>query len=159
MTDLEKRRDTALLSLLGKIEDRGWAFVSVHPTLDEPGIEFSYTVGLTALGHPELAIYGLPGSTAGTLLNIVGERIKDHGAQLNAGDRLQDVIANDLDIAVLAMSDLSDLTQVHAVYGVVDAALQLVWPGRNGRMPWESGYSIKLEAQPLLGPTPGDAAP
>ncbi|WP_115538010.1 DUF4262 domain-containing protein, partial [Frankia canadensis] len=58
------------------IARRGWAIRAVlaEPTHDEP--DYAYTIGLTALHHPELMIAGLPPTHAATLLNHLGDRIR-----------------------------------------------------------------------------------
>ncbi len=56
-----------------------------HGGADEgDDVEFSYTVGLTAMGHPEVIIVGMPAEHAMTFLNMIGEEVRrggrfDHG--------------------------------------------------------------------------------
>lgn len=50
------------------------------------------------------------------------------------------------------MDDTEDLTTVRALYGVVLAAQQVVWPDSDGRMPWQ-GWNLGA-AQPLRGGQP-----
>lgn len=47
---------------------------------DEP---FAYTVGLTAYGHPELLIRGLPHTDAAAVLNHLAHLVVDDGYQLH----------------------------------------------------------------------------
>jgi hypothetical protein len=45
----------------------------------------AYTVGLTGFGHPEIVVFGVGQTSAATLLNTLGERVRS-GAQLHDGD-------------------------------------------------------------------------
>ncbi|GAB3760237.1 DUF4262 domain-containing protein [Microlunatus parietis] len=142
--------DSYLLDVLTKIDDCGWSVVAVEPDIGDPEPGFAYTVGLTTAGHPELAIFGLPARLAQSLLNQVAERLVG-GESIRPGDRLERVIGNGLTLTAVDMTDLSELGVVTAVYGHADRALQLVWPDPEGRMPWQRGYSMTPEAQPLFG--------
>jgi Domain of unknown function (DUF4262) len=71
------RRDT--------IRRHGWALQAVLG--DEDGPPFVYTVGLTGFGHPELILFATAQTTAGQLLNELGELVRA-GRQLVAGQRV-----------------------------------------------------------------------
>lgn len=64
------------------------------PPAPEDGALFSYTVGLTDRGLPELAIYGLPPHAAGGLLNAVARHALDHG-KLRCGESILGLLAGD----------------------------------------------------------------
>jgi hypothetical protein len=53
-------------------------------------------------------------------------------------------------MAFIAVRDSSELTAVEQVYGSV-TAVQLVWSDQQGRLPWQSGYGLPAEVQPLRG--------
>jgi hypothetical protein len=144
------RRDAVLLDLLEKIEKRGWALVGVFPTEESPGVPFTYTVGLTALGLPEFAMYGLNAQTAGALLNEIAGRARD-GLLPPVGEPILDCLHGGLELTAIKMTDTSDLNSVRAVYGSLEEAHQIVWPDTAGRMPWAPGYDLAHEVQPLHG--------
>jgi len=131
-------RDELLADLRDKIDRRGWALVSVFGTAEDPTPPFTYTVGLTAVGHPELIVYGLPPQVAGAILNRAGDRIRA-GDPVMAGQRLTGLVQGGLQLVALRAADTSALTTVRAIYGASDDVLQLVWPDAAGRMPWEAG--------------------
>lgn len=133
------------------IDTHGWAVIGVFPTCAEDGPPFSYTVGLTDRGLPELAIYGLPPQTAGGVLNVAARHAVDNG-ELPCGQPITGLLAGGLPVVAVAMEDTDDLTTVRGLYGVVLAAQQIVWPDSQGRMPWED-WNLGT-AQPLLGGQP-----
>lgn len=143
MTSADRYDDTRRL-----IDAHGWAVIGVFPTRPEDGVPFSYTVGLTDRGLPELAIYGLPPHTAGGVLNAVARHALDHG-ELRCGEPTLGLLARGLPVVAIAMDDTEDLTTVRALYGVVLAAQQIVWPDCDGRMPWQD-WNLGA-SQPLRG--------
>ncbi|MFN8090477.1 MAG: DUF4262 domain-containing protein [Mycobacterium sp.] len=140
-------RESADQNLQTMIDEHGWAVVGVFPTTKDDGAPFSYTVGLTDKGLPELAVYGLDPVNGGSILNAVAQRMIDNG-ELHGGERLDGLLDGGLPLAVIDMGDTSDLSAVRRFYGAVLAARQIVWPDRQGRMPWES-WDCPDEAQPL----------
>lgn len=146
MNTADPYRDTRRL-----IDAHGWAVIGVFPTCAEDGPPFSYTVGLTDRGLPELAIYGLPPQTAGGVLNVAARHAVDNG-ELPCGQPITGLLAGGLPVVAVAMEDTDDLTTVRGLYGVVLAAQQIVWPDSQGRMPWED-WNLGT-AQPLLGGQP-----
>jgi hypothetical protein len=61
------------------IRKHGWAIQAVSAEPDERIPSFAYTIGLTELGHPELLAFGLTQRNAGSLLNGLGNRVRDGG--------------------------------------------------------------------------------
>lgn len=137
--------DRYLLSMLETVEKFGFGLVHVGETCSEPGCDahdegppFTYTVGLTAMGHPELLVHGLRGRDSGPLLNDLGERIKvgesfHHGQVLTCEH-------GEARLALAQVVDHSDLVVVGQVYPEVDA-LQVVWQDWSKRFPWDPGYN------------------
>lgn len=137
--------DRYLLSMLEKVEKFGFGLVHVGETCSEPGCDahdegppFTYTVGLTAMGHPELLVHGLRASASAPLLNHLGDRIA-------AGQSFHHMQAlpcegTDAQIAFVRVLDTSDLVVVGQVYPEVDA-LQVVWQDWGKRFPWDPGYN------------------
>ncbi|MBB3678400.1 DUF4262 domain-containing protein [Modestobacter versicolor] len=144
----------ALADLEGVIDRFGWGVLHVGqgPASGEP--RFSYTVGLTALGHPEVIAVGLPFEAAEQFLNLVGESVRagDRWAHGSTTDRFTDA---DSPVVFLRVEDTSRLTAVAQVYGRVEA-VQLVWPDSTGKLPWQEGHRNPPGVQPLLGPRPAD---
>lgn len=117
----------------GVIEEHGWMVQAVFPTENEPGVPFAYTVGLTAKGLPELVIAGLPHQVAGDLLNTAAQASLDK--PFEAGQTV-DTLAT-VPFRVVP-AELAEVNVARDLYGDDKVtALQLVWPDRNGAVPWE----------------------
>jgi hypothetical protein len=141
--------DRAFEKLVGLIESHGWAVQMVSPRLGEAGVSFAYTVGLTAMGHPEVVEQGLPNDVGHAFLNVLGEEVRG-GRRFEPGTIVNDLSAGGEPVAFLRVDDTSGLTAVGQMYGVVNA-LQLVWSDSAGRLPWQPGFASPADRQPLLG--------
>ena len=147
-------RAAVLADTRAKIAAHGWTVIAVFPTAEDPGPSFAYTVGLSGKGLPELAIYGLSGQVAHSLLNEVARRMVESGVALQTGDRVEGVLVDDVPLVAVAMTDARDLNLVRECYGAVAAAVQVVWPDSDGVLPWEEGARIGDAQQPLRGRPP-----
>lgn len=67
------------------IRRHGWALQAVLG--DEDGPPFVYTVGLTGFGHAELILFATGQATAASVLDDLGELVRD-GRVLGAGERV-----------------------------------------------------------------------
>ncbi|WP_281452005.1 DUF4262 domain-containing protein [Paenarthrobacter nitroguajacolicus] len=141
--------DPVFNQLLSLIEEHGWAVRHVCAS-DEPA--FSYTVGLTAMKHPEIVMEGLPFEVAQAFLNLMGEEVKA-GRRFSPGSITTDHTEPPAPIAFIASENIAGLTAVADVYGKVEA-LQAIWSDSTGRLPWEPSYRNAADTQPLLGPVP-----
>jgi hypothetical protein len=161
MDDLDARTTSYLARTEGLVADHGWAIQAVLPPANDPvpGPPFAYTVGPSRpqFGHPELVVIGLPTDTAHAILNDLGEQV--HGGQrLHAGQRVGGLLQDGYEVELLAVDDAADerapLSVANRLYGhgsPVDA-LQVVWPDRCHRFPWDPGFDAGMRAaQPLLG--------
>ena len=144
--------DPVLARLRALIDEHGWAVRHVGAGTEPGEAVFSYTIGLTAFGHPEAIVTGLPFEHAQIFLNNIGFEVRG-GKRFRPGDTTEDFTEPGEPVAFLAVEDTSGLTAVVEVYGSV-TALQMVWPDSAGHLPWEEGYANTAEAQPLLGPAP-----
>jgi hypothetical protein len=144
--------DPVFAKLLSLILEHGWAVRHVGAGSEPGEAAFSYTVGLTAMGHPEVVITGLPFEHAQTFLNNIGADVRD-GQRFEAGDITEDLTDPGAPVAFLAVEDASGLTAVEQVYGRVEA-VQMVWPDSAGHLPWTDGYRNPPHVQPLLGARP-----
>ena len=138
--------------LLALIERHGWAIRHVMGDANSGTAPFSYTVGLTALDHPELVTTGLPFEVSQIFLNSAALIVKE-GAILTNG-LVTDELTESGTVTFVTATDVSGLTAVEQVYGVEIHALQLVWPDSSNRYPLDAGYRNANSAQPLLGARP-----
>lgn len=130
------------------IETHGWAVRNVSNA--DAAKCVSYTVGLTAHGHPEVVMTGLPSDAGTAFLNIVGDIVVHEGGRFTAGEPTTE-LADGPAMPVIEVTDTSDLTAAEAIYGDV-AALQIVWTDSQGHLPWDEGYANAPGSQRLLGP-------
>ncbi|MFI5714054.1 DUF4262 domain-containing protein [Kribbella sp. NPDC051620] len=141
-----------LAELVELIDRHGWAVRHVGAG-DQPGeAAFSYTVGLTALDHPEVVVVGMPFEHSQGFLNLIGSLVRE-GRTFLPGTTTHDLTDGSY-VAFITVTDIDELTAVDQIYGSVEA-LQMIWPDSRGKMPWDDGYKNGPLAQPFLGPLPG----
>lgn len=145
----ESNDQRVLRELLGLIDRFGWAVRSVFAVTNEQ-VDFAYTIGLTAMQHPEVVITGMPEEHAHTFLDLIGEDVQN-GKRYVDGSVTDALTEPGAPVVFIQVEDDDGLTAVDQVYGRVDA-LQMVWPDSAGRLPWEAGYRNGAHDQPLLGP-------
>ncbi len=140
------------------IETEGWALEPVPPDAetDPPSPAYAYTIGVPALlGFPEIAVFGLTPVASRGLAGLVVDAVRG-GTQIPFGVELVGLLDNDLR-CVFAPVDTAEFGAffgtAHAWYrGEPYEMVQLVYPDRNGFMPYEDGYDRRLRfAQPILG--------
>ena len=154
-----------------RIDDYGWAVQAIGDECSVPGCcsylrpvrdfaDFGYTVGLSRYhGHPELIVTGVPQMETVRPLNLLGERVRG-GERFAGGDRVEGVLADGFItlVDVDPRESVRHLVTANQLYRNPGAppvhALQVVWPDRTHRFPWEAGYSLRESVQPLLGPPP-----
>jgi Domain of unknown function (DUF4262) len=145
--------DDYMQHVLSLIDRHGWAIQHVGggDQPDEPS--FSYTVGLTTMGHPEFILFGLAPRSAGSLLNVLGDQVQK-GHRYRANTLTSDPEGTAAPVALIEVIDPPKYLFVATdLYPQVEA-LQVIWPDSRGRLPWDDGYPNPLAAQPLLGPLP-----
>lgn len=144
--------DAVFADLLGMIEQYGWAVRHVGAGPEPGEAAFSYTVGLTALDHPEVVIMGMPFDASQIFLNNIGSDVRD-GKRFDPGTTTEDLTGPGAPVVFLSVVEDEELVAIRQVYGHC-AAVQMVWPDSAGRLPWIEGYNNSADAQPLLGPRP-----
>lgn len=140
------------------IETEGWALEPVPPRADTdpPSPAYAYTIGLPALlGFPELAVFGLTPVAARGLLGLVVDAVRG-GTEIPFGVELVGLLDNELR-CVFAPIDTDQCGPLFATAqswyrGGDYAMVQLLYPDRNGFMPYEPGFDQRLRfAQPVVG--------
>lgn len=123
------------------IAEHGWAVIRVPEDIIGPG--FAYSIGLVEnYGHPEIAVSGLPGPLMHRLVNHAAALVAEgmafqHGRQ---SDALLEGCA--CEIRALAPESYDEYLG-RAVWHYDDRpfeAVQIFWPDREGRYPWDPGY-------------------
>lgn len=113
----------------------GQSLIAVMP--EPPGrVGWTYSIGLSGHGLPELVTFGLPPDAAEAVLNGVAERIRAGQPGPEPGMVLSDVVAVDL-----RLGSVLDLWQPTLIPLALDwaegpvRALQVEWPDEHGRWP------------------------
>jgi hypothetical protein len=155
------RPDKEILSdadreLVANVERYGWAFMYVSPRKSdpEPHLFWAYTIGVhRTWDHPELIVFGPPYEAAhGILVNAVN--LIASGTPLEPGAQYRDILANHacrfLDVDPPWYSAFLGFAQWYYESARGFPVRQLVIPDKAGRYPWEHGYAIPPNKQPLL---------
>lgn len=139
-------REQYLVDIEAKVEADGIAIQGVAPDDDQPN--WSYTVGLTRMGHPEVVVYGLPFGLAGDLLRDLSYAALRSGMRFEPEDRVHRLLGGG-HAWLLAVPDPGDDLGVAEVIrdrrdpsagGMPLQVLQLVYPDAANRWPWEAGH-------------------
>lgn len=148
----ESEYDQALLKNITQI---GWHHVHVQAEGRTPAYAFS--LGLYAnYGHPEIIVFGLSPHVAQQLLNIIAAGVVGAKSEYETFKPYEN-IARGTRIAFIPVA--KKFISEYFGYGRwfyqstqgEFPALQMVWPDRQGRLPWEESYDAAFsEIQPLL---------
>jgi hypothetical protein len=140
------------------IETNGWALEPVTPRADTepPTPAYAYTIGVPALvGFPEIAVFGLTPVASNGLITLVVDALRG-GTEIPLAVELVGLLDNELRCMFAAV----DTDQAAGTFTTLDAwyrgqpydVVQLLYPDRNGFMPYEIGYDQRLRyAQPVIG--------
>lgn len=146
------------------IETNGWALEPVAPRTDTdpPVPAYAYTIGVPALaGFPEIAVFGLTPVASNGLCGLVVDALRG-GTDIPLGVELVGLLDNELR-CLFAPIDLGEagalFETAHAWYrGESYSMVQLLYPDRNGFMPYEAGFEQRMRlAQPVIG-RPGESS-
>ena len=141
------------------IETNGWALEAVAPRADTdpPTPAYAYTIGVPALvGFPEVAVFGLTPVAANGLLGLVVDACRG-GTEIPLGVEVVGLLDNDLRCAFASGRHRRRYgpffaTAIAWYRGEPFELVQLLYPDRNGFMPYEVGYDQRMRlAQPVLG--------
>jgi uncharacterized protein DUF4262 len=138
--------------LLADVDEYGWHCMHVHDEGRLPYWTFTIGVFLT-WQHPELVVFGLRDTVAHELLTGLVERVEKHET-FDPGRDYDDVLES-FDCRFVRVDPQwysAFLGYAQWFYETVDGfpVLQLVWPDRQGRYPWEQAYAITDGSQPVL---------
>lgn len=142
--------------VLDDVETHGVHIVHVQDEDDSPG--FSFTIGLWhSFEQPEVILFGLEQEVAQDLLNAIADEASEDRKYVD-GSRHDDVLVG-YPVRFLAVPKERYAeylgTAVWAYEGMDFPCVQLVWPDKQGRWPWDPGVRDGFaEAQPVLGRRP-----
>ena len=140
------------------IETHGWALetIAADPSTDPPTAACAYSIGMrAAVNFPDVAVFGLAPAAASGLVTLVADACRG-GTAIPLGPELVGLLDNELR-CVFAPIDPGRAAAhfATAVSWFRDEPLdmvQLLYPDRNGFLPYEAGFEQRLRlAQPVLG--------
>jgi hypothetical protein len=140
------------------IETTGWALEPVAADLDSdpPRPGYAYSIGLpAAVGFADVAVFGLTPVAANGLVTLVADACRG-GTEIPLGVELVGLLDNDLR-CMFAPIDLEQwgswfATGISWHRGEAFDLVQLLYPDRNGFLPYEVGYEQRMTfAQPVIG--------
>jgi Domain of unknown function (DUF4262) len=136
--------------LISNLKDPGWTIMGVGASEKEPS--FSYTVGLWYnFQHPEIIVFGLPIQYTHSILNLLGFRIKNDQHQFCENQEYHD-IADGYPTRFRRVKPDNHFGAALSLYQQERfEALQLCWPDKSCKFPWEQEFDPSMKkAQPLL---------
>lgn len=140
------------------IETKGYAVEPVAPdaSTDPPSPAYTYTIGVpAAFGFPEIAVFGLTPVASSGLLDLVADALRG-GTEIPLGIELVGLLDNELrclfaPVDVERWGPLFE-TSIAWYRGSPFELVQMMYPDRNGFMPYEPGFEQRLRfAQPVIG--------
>lgn len=144
------RQDTGL-GQIGEAIERDGVYLAFVP---QPELLETcwYTIGLTEHRHPELILFGLPPDISRSVLHAVAEEVIEGRRTCAAGQYADDVLEGH-PVTFVAVTEpgrhLPLATRFYAGTGTATEALQIVWPDRYHRWPWQPGTHVN--DMPVLG--------
>jgi hypothetical protein len=138
--------------VLADVAEHGWHVVRIFEQEDAPGWAFS--IGLyRSFGHPEIIVFGLNPGLMHSIINSVGAEARA-GNRVEADNHYPGLIEG-YSCTFKGVSKIwYPLFMGYAMWfykGSDFPALQCIWPDKQSRYPWESGFNQAwLSAQPLL---------
>jgi Domain of unknown function (DUF4262) len=144
----ESTKAARLAYVRGLLEDHPWVVIGVEQDGCRP--PYSYTVGLTETGTPELLITGLTKERGANVLMAFAEQLLDAEAPA-PGTRLQLPGRRPGEIVRVAEPSVH-LAVAADLFGERLTALQLVYADIRGRWPWDKNFRNGRAGQPVLGP-------
>jgi hypothetical protein len=133
--------------LLSDVAQYGWHIP--HIFADETGPCYSFSVGFyLKFGHPEILVMGLSQPVAHKFINLIGGHLMT-GRVFHPRERT-DVLAQGFECCFIPIA--TEHYQEYLGYDIwfyrslkqPFPALQLVWPDKQGRFPWESDYDQRF---------------
>ncbi|MEZ6036168.1 MAG: DUF4262 domain-containing protein [Planctomycetota bacterium] len=155
MSEPAEELSPELKKALADIHEHGVHIAHVEGGPGEPC--YSYTVGLWhSFEHPEVIVFGLEDVVARELLDALTDEL-DEGKTFVAGGRYEGLLVG-YPVRMLTVPAAQTARWFElgaAAYGDGFPALQMVWPDKEKRWPWDEGArEAFVKSQPLLGPLP-----
>jgi Domain of unknown function (DUF4262) len=138
-------------NLVWQVEEHGWSVVAVAEELEVPG--WAYSVGLWhTLRSPEVCMFGLRGRDMHAWINAAGHQVRAGQALRADEERLGVLDGFPVTVRPVHPSWQAELFAIaDGFYRGPVPAMQLIWPDRDGRFPWQPGAGERCRThQPQL---------
>jgi len=140
------------------IETNGWALepVAADPSTSPPSPGYAYSIGMPdAVGFPDVAVFGLTPVAANGLVTLVADACRG-GTEIPLGIELVGFLDNELRCVFAPIGEDAwptwFATAMAWYSGAPSGFVQLMYPDRNGFLPYETGFDQRLRlAQPVVG--------
>jgi Domain of unknown function (DUF4262) len=142
--------DESERKVLGHIENHGWSVTNIREK--DGALGWAFTVGLFEnYGHPEVVIFGLKAESRHSILNWIGDNIRE-GKAFASGQEYDWVLDGlncwSRDVQKQWYRDLVGWA-IWFYGGTEFPCVQCIWPAPDGTYPWEANSTF-FAAQPLL---------
>ena len=142
--------DDSERAVLDHVERLGWSVTNIREEDGAPG--WAFTIGLFEnFGHPEVAIFGMQEQNRHSILNWIGENVRQ-GKPFTAGLEHDWVLKQhncwSREVQKVWYRDLFGWA-IWFYGGTEFPVVQCLWPDRDGTYPWEPGAAF-IASQPLL---------
>ncbi len=157
MTDLPDFHIPHAEKIAWMIDTHGYAVepVAARVDVDPPQPGYLYSIGFPeAFGFPEVVVVGLTPAEAGGLVDLVAGHLRS-GTQIPLDVELTGLFDGELRARFASIAE--DEIEAWLPSSVTwrngrCAAVQLLWPDRDGFLPHEAGFAHRLRfAQPVIG--------
>ena len=140
------------------IETHGWGLetITADPSSEPPTPACAYSIGMrAAVDFPDVAVFGLAPAAANGLVTLVADACRG-GTAIPLGAELVGLLDNELRCVFApidpAIAAQRFATAVSWFQGEELDMVQLLYPDRNGFLPYEDGFDQRLRlAQPVVG--------
>jgi len=126
------------------IEEHGVQIIQIDPDNEKDSPSFTYTIGLTATGRPEILVFSLPEKAAHIMLNDL--------AILENKDYFQHKLLTEIGNLPMIVKPVADNAAVVEEYVCWAGNLyddvaddQLIWPDEEGKFPWKDGWNKSFD--------------
>jgi len=138
--------------VLDDIAEHGWHVVAIKKDRYGPG--FTYTIGLMETWrHPEVILFGLDTKTMYDMLAVLVNDVRegaDYRESGSYGDILEGFDCFTLPVHPSRHAEYLGYAMWHRRHvgkaGTLEA-IQLFWPDRKGRFPWEHACDLRVTAR------------
>ncbi|MFC3831331.1 MULTISPECIES: DUF4262 domain-containing protein [Deinococcus] len=139
-------------AVIRNIKQFGWHVVLIPEEDDLPA--FAYTIGLQkSYGHPEVIVFGMSLENMHLMLNNVGILARDGHRQYDKNPSSEVIEGYEVAFRTVDQQHYREYlgTGMWFYQGFNFATLQMIWPDREGRFPWDDGFhAANLPRQPPL---------